>query len=108
MIDIARIATRLRQRLAVNSVSFSVQSFYGSTSAQRRMTHHEIQALINVDGACYSHRVQLAGTAPTMADIVEAIHGAYEDAKQADCPCCGVTNTWPAWAELDKEISNGI
>jgi hypothetical protein len=108
MIDIAAIASCLRQRLAVSSVSFSVSSFYGASAAQRRMVHHEIQALINVDGTCYSHRVQLAGSAPTMADILEALHGAYDDAKQSDCPCCGPSNTWPAWADLDKEIVHGL
>lgn len=72
------------------------------------MLVHEIQALISLDGESYAHRVQLAGTAPTMADILESLHGAYGDAKENDCPCCGPTKNWPAWAELDKEIVHGL
>ena len=108
MIDMTQVASRLRARLNLDSASLLVQSFYGSTMAHRRMTMHELQVLIVVDGTTYTARVQLAGHVPTMADIIEAIHDVTEDAKQNDCPCCGPSNAWPAWADLDKEIVHGL
>jgi hypothetical protein len=108
MIDYTGIAAGLRRRLNAQSVCLYVTSAYDSRERQNRITAFYLHAMIEIESKTYSHRVQLASTAPTMADVCEAFHGAYDDARSQECHCCGITKNWPAWAELDKEIVHGF